>query len=673
LTLRTRLKQSVGLQAEEDRMSVVSTRVLRWASLVQSAGLAFGLSLGLATILTGCGNPKTESLRPISSSAGTDYVHLFFGPPLATESDAESKVRHFVAVRGLSSDRSAGMLDVLAAESAEEPVRLVQASTAFWQTLQISPAGPEYVLFVDSVNQDGVGKIKFVDLGAAEISVADIPDKLGEKALPYGIFFGATGNQMLFVSGVSGKTGVTGTLYYWTGSGAPTKLAEKANPAVMLFSTDRKKALTTVNYSRDTLRGDLVLIDMESGSLTPIGSKVVIDAKVFGVEGFVGQSITLDRLNLAFSAAPDLSSIVYTTLEAGAGKRPQVYRWPAAGGGDGRLFENAEHSVPADGIFPAISPSGKVITYFEFLPSSNGIPGNIYLHVWSLSTGGDVYKVKVPAGTAMCPKISADDRFILVLTDVSIAGANGSSTALGTLNIVPTSLPAGTDPKDILVRLQRFVDWGSVRFAPNFVNQPTTSLSFIANMKDMARAPALSMAQGDIFWTQLERGFPEGFEQPVATGIFPDAVFPLPEVNGLAFEKGGFFGEDVESHPYVWVPGMTEARQLDRNERAGFHYKPGSLKTSGIIPSLKLRPAIRPDSIGYVTVPVDGSDDAGGTLRAVQIRTGGEQAVDVDTDATRQTYSNFFFDPTGRILGFLAVGGNASTVQVWDLPFPSGG
>jgi hypothetical protein len=195
----------------------------------------------------------------------------------------------------------------------------------------------------------------------------------------------------------------------------------------------------------------------------------------------------------------------------------------------------------------------------------------------------------------------------------------------------------------------------------------------MANLKDLTQTPTLAQSAGDIFSVQLERGFPEGFDQPVATGIYPDAVFPLPDVNGLAFEKGGVFGVEAESHPYVWTPGMTEARQLDRNERAGFHYKRGSLKTSGVVPSLKLRPAIRPDSIGYVIVPDDSATNVGGSLRAVQIRTGGELAVDVDTDSTRQSYSNFFFDPTGRILGFLAIDGNAKTIQVWDLPYPTGG
>jgi hypothetical protein len=476
---------------------------------------------------------------------------------------------------------------------------------------------------------------------------------------------------MLFLAQFDNKSG-TGTLFFWNGSANPVQLAEGVDPSNVRFSTDRQKALIVANYQSLTGIGDLKLIDMMAGDLSPIDSGVVIDASVFGTDEFVGAAIAGDYLRIpAFSMTPSLSAVAYTKL-SGPDSTPQLFRWPASNG-TGLLYEDPTRAVPAAGIFPGISASGKVVAYFVFQPSSG--PDSVssqFLHVWSVETGADLYKINLPQVPAICPKVSADDRFIAFLTNVSLSGQTGTHYALGSLRMAPVKVPAGTSANDTVLSIGVNVDWGSVRFAPNFTNQPTTSMTFIADLRDLGGKPTLTQSAGNIYAMKLENGFPEDFTEPIAQDIYLDFVSSLPNSNGLAFEKRGIFGADDAAHPYVWVPGMKQARQLDRDERTGYSYKRGSLKTSAAIPSLGLRPAVRPDEVGYIILPdpKGGAPVTTGILRGVKVRAGGELAVDVDTAQDRQTYSNFFFDPTGRILGFLAMLGDAKNIQVWDLPFP---
>lgn len=277
-----------------------------------------------------------------------------------------------------------------------EPIVLSQrAEPAHVLVSSAEPIANVSALFVDEPSAEGVGALTFVDLAAKPVKTSQIKDARNVPA--EGVFYGADGHQILYVSGFDGVTGL-GKLQWSDGTNVKD-VATGVSPAGVAFSASRASAVavigidpaTLANCTRDCGRGSLIAIDMRTGTKTQLATDVLL----FGVNN-----------DLAFSISADGGTVVYTTFDHKIARVPFV-------GGD-------PMTISAKGVSPTVTKDGQTVVFYaddKLFSWANDAPTQLVdaCTPQTALTGGCSYD-------SVRPTLSPDQKWVVFFKSVTRAG-----------------------------------------------------------------------------------------------------------------------------------------------------------------------------------------------------------------------------------------------------------
>ena len=381
--------------------------------------------------------------------SGRSYHRVFSGPVVE-----HGRISHIIGLHGINPEGQCDV-DVIAADAQSPLVTLTATPTADSRSIQISPAAPEAILYLDHLNPDnGLGALQYADLSVASPKAMPVP--LGAKVLEEGIHFGATGRQMLFLAQYKQEQ-LGGQLYWWDGVQPPKLLGAKAPFRALLFSEDRHWALAGINLDKSTSMGDLVLIETATGAVRPVAQGVALLPAAHKAE----QAILEFSTELAFSFTANGQHAAFTTK-------------------DGTVFQCVAEELKAEvgekGMFPSVSEDGHSIAYYS--------GGQLVVRSHGKTT-------TLPAKGAFCPRWSPDGRFVAFLTQFKMEGMH---PVFGSVVGADSVLPVG---KLQAIAWPDGAAWRSAHFWPS--HGATKQFSLLAHLHDLTKVATLDGAVGGVF------------------------------------------------------------------------------------------------------------------------------------------------------------------------------
>lgn len=276
----------------------------------------------------------------------------------------------------------------------------------------VAPEAPASALFIDEPSREAVGTLKFVDLTTKPVSVRPIKD--GVLVPVEGIYYGADGHQVLFVSNYD-MVQRLGKLQ-WSDGTTTKPVGDAASPVAVVFNAAHTLAVVALGVDSTTRIGRLVAVDMKTGAGTALASSVA-------VTGF--------ESDLAFSLSADGSAVAYTTSD---GKLLRI----STKGGD-------PVTVSPKGHAPAISADGQTVVFYA------------EDKLFSWTNGSPTLLAETP--DSVRPRFSPDQNWVVFFRKM-VFGGQGAAAAVGDAMLVPAAGNASA------VKLASNVGWDAVFFNP---------------------------------------------------------------------------------------------------------------------------------------------------------------------------------------------------------------
>jgi hypothetical protein len=429
---------------------------------------------------------------------------------------ADGSIRHVIAARSVSADYAVTALDALLADGTDIQV-IAPNSTAALATVQVAPAPPETVMYLDNLSFDvGTGTLMLADLTQDSARAQPVPG--GQNVVAGGTYFGPNGASILFFGDFNPNTRAA-RVFWSRGTGEPLGIGQDGDSGTVVLSRDRNTAILGVNATYSTGVGDLLSVDMRTGETEVIGRNVVLRALAYRQQ----DPRLSSALELAFSVTPDGNAVAF------AGSDNAVHLWRRGRG---------LTTVSSGGRFPALTTDGETVIFFE----------GANLAVWNR---GSVIRRLPAAGGQLAPLISPDNHYVAYLTDFRQRGQNAIyGRTLGTVAVISLKTP------DAPETWARSVAWHSVDFGLS--GETTKQISMLANCRDLTGFSTLDSAIAD-----LVVGHPAlAPTPPVAKAISP-YLTRLPLSNSWAFVgTEDVFTASVKFNANLWSPKSGEVQTL---------------------------------------------------------------------------------------------------------------
>lgn len=264
---------------------------------------------------------------PAFAFEGTGYRTVV--PGFSIPGGLERGTRH--AFAGKAREGLNAPLDLL--REGSEPVSL--AARAEPLSVRVSHAVPARATFIDNPGESGVGQLILVDgLTEAEPEKKDVPE--GVQVPTDGVWWGQTGDQLLFLSNFSDETH-RGNLF-WSDTTTSTLIGESVAPYGVVLLADRSAAVAGLDVDPVTGIGRLARIDLATGEAVEFATHVqVIEDRPWR------------RPNFSLSA--DGSTVVFIGADGTVRVSP--------------VSEPEATLIAEAGNVPAISTDGSVVAYFD--------------------------------------------------------------------------------------------------------------------------------------------------------------------------------------------------------------------------------------------------------------------------------------------------------------------